>query len=200
MKEKGSVQVLILFGILILIITAIGVYYFKPQTSKSLTQNQTIAPQTSQSAQTLPTLPSKISNWKTYKNTTYSFQVKYPDNLIAKEHSSGVNFELKNYPNKVEFPAFVGIEIYKNPENLNTADFIQKNIATIIEGTNIQQVKINNLNGIRLGLSGPTDNDNVAFEHGGYIYIITLGHGLIESADISTEIFNQILSTFELTD
>lgn len=187
MKEKGSALVLILFGILILGMTAIGVYYFSKL-------------QTSQPVKTLPTLLSETSNWKTYENITYSFQVKYPNNLIVKEHNNGVSFELKDFPKKIEFPAFVDIKIYKNPDNLNTADFIQKNIGTLIEGTNIQQVKINNLNGIRLTLSGPTDNDNVAFQHGGYIYIITLGHGLIESADISTEIFDQILSTFEFID
>ncbi len=92
MNQKGFAPILILFGILVIVAAAGGVYYLGRSSAKlpdtspiSVPTSQTSVSPTQPPAKTYispsPTTINETANWKTYTNEKYKISFKYPPRL-----------------------------------------------------------------------------------------------------------------------
>ena len=89
--QKGFVHILVLIIIVLIGIAGIGYFAFKNGQVKIPLQNIPISP-------TPFTTQIDTSSWKTYTNTKYSYQVKYPDNwFVLKDNDYGFRISNKYF-------------------------------------------------------------------------------------------------------
>jgi predicted Zn-dependent protease len=133
--------------------------------------------------------PEEIANWKTYQDTEYGFEIKYPENYkITKLYKEVV----------ITFPsqARVEIKVESNPKH--------KSLAEHVSSGHLQwePIVINEIEGIKAKIkkNGYGILKGAAFLAGDeeIFKIILLSEKSITEKEI--EIFNQILSTFRFLD
>jgi len=135
---------------------------------------------TPQADQTLEPTPNEIEGWKTYTNTDYGFEIKYPGNLYFKE-----------YPKVRDW---WGMQFYdENNKVYLTVDLNET--TNIKDGTweKMEKVNIGGVDGNRIETSPPNNCYNVLVEKNGIAYI--LGDDCLDDSPL----FKQIISTFKFT-
>ena len=143
-----------------------------------------------------------ISNWQTYQNKEFGFEIKYPKELLYddsnKEH---VTFGTEVMP-------YISIDIYDNSENLDLKEFISQSLKNIfgslldLSSVVWQAITINNLNGLQAnfenvagGYSGKVSWDYVEKE--GKVYRIAVYQNLKQWSYV--ELHDILISTFKFT-
>lgn len=195
-KPKFSLAALIGIILFLLIASAAGYFAFKPQIEK-LVSRPTPTPKVAVQVSPTPTSDS-TANWKTYTNKKLSFQIKIPlsykeiketeDSVTMAEDKLGsggifIRSKITNY-SSLKSCEDVYKDIAKNPSQ--RPDCLK---------TEIQNVKLDGVNAVRYSV----ESTGV----GGFDDIIQTT--IDPKIEISTryakkEIFDQILSTFELTE
>lgn len=212
--QKGFAPILILLGILLVVVVAGGVFYFGRQTNPKPPQNQVIV----SNPQVLLTTD-KISNWKTYTNQKYGYEIKFPTNWFE---GPGRGDQSSYQPSDFESQSFtpstatggcggaqsgVFVNVLDNPNHLSANDFL-KNEITSGYG-NLQQIKfVNDRMGFEANLDVSIAEGFPGAGSPGPTADINLGNKIVE---ISTEpipsgydntafatSFSQIFSTFKL--
>jgi len=123
-NQKGSVGVIALV-ILILVIAAGSMIYFESNKTP-----ETAPPTPSQSAEAIPSptatvssTPSPLSipsDWKTYANTEYGFELKYPANWFVKPEQSKTYFQVAFSTDFDKIGGFAALNIYSGQKDLET--------------------------------------------------------------------------------
>jgi hypothetical protein len=152
--------------------------------------SQSISP-TPKTVSSISIAPDETAGWKTYKNTSDAFSLKYPSSWIYREGSEGPEFapsdKLFSIPyTEVFSPISVFIKTTDNFDLSNTSfnQYEEKPIT-------ISEINTNRITGINKGTN--TRITGVKFTHNGKIFIIvTFGNNYIQT-------FDQILSTFKFT-
>lgn len=82
--QKGQAPVLILVGILVIVAVAGGAFYLGRQTTPKPSPSPVVTSQTPKPTNTSleSTGSAETANWKTYKNSQYSYSFKYPQELV----------------------------------------------------------------------------------------------------------------------
>jgi len=150
-----------------------------------------------------PTQSDDMSNWKTYTNEEYRFEVKYPQNVIPDETNHQENphlrkdllslFEFKDTldNNRIEFA--IDISSSTNEDRIhsireaNNFNFVRPNVQEKV-------VNLNGHSGVRLDFIHELSGSSL---HSSYL-IIENNHTYTINAD--TMYFDQILSTFRFLD
>ena len=195
-QPKPNYLKTIIFSVLIIITLGLIAYlFFQNQKLRKQVLNPPVSP-TIQSSSPTPKTVSSISipsdqteGWKTYKNTSDAFSLKYPSSWIYREGSEGPEFapsdKLFSIPyTEVFSPISVFIKTTDNFDLSNTSfnQYEEKPIT-------ISEINTNRITGINKGTN--TRITGVKFTHNGKIFIIvTFGNNYIQT-------FDQILSTFK---
>lgn len=170
---------------------------------------------------TTPTASTDISTWKTYKSDQYSFEFKYPQNLIVKEE----DWESRKLYLKRTIPGYhvisVGadgdnisydLRIYNNKSQINLQEWIEQKsdycgprneIIPLNQKTSIGAFKITGpyQSCSSTGGDGGTDTSTF-FSKGNQIYDWELFFSYLVSLEDNQAhrpIYDQILSTFKFT-
>lgn len=154
-----------------------------------------------------PTVQNQTAGWKTYTNTPYGFEFKYPktwtisDNLTLNTCCLDIsNFDpLKKQNERLE-KGEVTIEIasYKKSASISLKDFVSSKtyMKSDIKATSVDNVNIAGINGIKSNLIGDGTYYLPRSSIEG-ISITIFNHP--ESKENFKEIINQIISTFKFT-
>ena len=166
----------------------------------------------------------KTANWKTYRNTVHNYKIKYPDNSVSArelnfdispvtEKSNKVVFIIKDdKESEIKKMSCLTIEVEPLIEeqfNLSlseiifdvTNDFEKKELINI-NGEEIMKLSFEGNGGLeftdRRGSLDNEDKDIFFIKHNNIIFIMTLYIILEDKNKVnSSQIFNQILSTFK---
>ena len=113
MNQKGFANIVLVIVIVVLV-GAVGYFAFVKK-MEPVTQQPTspATTQTSTPQQPSPTPINETANWKTYKNDTYSFEVKYPPDYYPYEFKGVIYFP------KVNDETNWGVTIFVNTPQTN---------------------------------------------------------------------------------
>jgi hypothetical protein len=110
-NQKGFANI-ILIGVIIILVV-VGGYFLWSQKSKPAVEQPVQTPTITQTDTTIttPTTNDKTANWKTYTNSKYGFEFKYPASFMGPEErsllqSKGVNIDF-SAPNLKTITVFV---------------------------------------------------------------------------------------------
>jgi hypothetical protein len=211
----SKILLFIVFGLIIIAGSVfVGIQIGKNQiTNRHLINEQpTIPPiQAITTPTALPTIPSSTANpttnWKTYLNTKYWYQLQYPTNWLVQAMNGGEQLALTQAANfrmtsdKTPAESGFSLSVFSNPNNLSLTDWINKNPdnGTLLLGANKINSSIISINGLKWE---KIDNDSIGYIPTGYVkygvaYNGYLYYVVIYSAD--TKALEQILSTFKFT-
>jgi flagellar basal body-associated protein FliL len=116
-NQKGFANIILVIVIVVLVGT-IGYFAFVKK-SEPVAQQPTPTPATTQTKTPAPTPTSKdeTSSWKTYTNTEYGFELKYPATLdsIVVNVTSGSNFYKRYVSVDIDTPAKIAQMKQPNP-------------------------------------------------------------------------------------
>lgn len=157
------------------------------------------------------------SDWKTYRNERYDYQIIYPGSWEVKARTGGMPCSIYNHSCisliSIEEPYPGGnqvkIAIFNNPNKLSIMDWLYKyeNLKEIEQGTIgefffIKTIKIKEENGIRLRyipLSKQAHmQDTVYFSKGTFMYAINFYSFSVEYSVEYDNTLNSILSSFRI--
>jgi hypothetical protein len=110
--QKPSNLLLILMILVIVGLVGYGGYYLGIQTNKPVSQYVAPSPLTITTNPTPTASVDPTAGWKTYSNSTYGYQVKYPPNLSVKENTIVQSVQFTSQDT-------VYIEIIKEPQTKN---------------------------------------------------------------------------------
>ena len=86
--------------------------------------------QQNNSSATVNPSSTNISTWKTYSNTIYGVEIKYPSSLtVQDENSSSASLDLTNTATTTYWQG-ITIRLYNNPDGLSSSDWWSKNHTT----------------------------------------------------------------------
>lgn len=147
------------------------------------------------------------ANWKTYKNSTYGFQIKYPNNWFSKSCDKLASTTIYLFPTGPDECDLI-TEADSVPINLSLSANTKSgenliNSFSNMEEFNIQKVELplnNNTRYLKYSLTKvlPAPGPDLTL-----IYIVSLKNGSLIITNYNTQyesISDQILSTFEFTD
>jgi hypothetical protein len=203
-KQKGFAPILIIFGIILILGISAGAYYFWklnccPQSQSQIT-SQTQVPVSSSAG------PDEITNWKTFTNSNYKFEINYPSDWSAIDCSSNgqsVYFSSKTYNCQRAIPDIANITI-----RVNTGDHTQQYITDrkSLGDITLKSITVDGIQGTDLTLTPNSSVKNESLSNQRReIYLFknnqSYSISLFVFNDFSSEnqTFNQILSTFKFT-
>ena len=229
--QRGFAPILVLVGILILAIIAGGVYYFgrsqivKPQPQNPVvvyqTPQPTLAPSSFPDVNPVPNGTGETANWKTYTNTKYGYQVKYPAGEIWYDeenpkhrdlvHSVGINIDIEGESKGAILFLIttwkdLGIKIGGVTNRQKWCELIESQLAKEESGQincnfgmRFTETTIDNMKAFKT--AGGRDNSYVSIfyiPNKGYVYQIEITTGwLSKNGEINFPVANNILSTFK---
>lgn len=197
LPQDNKKRMMVVIGMIAIVVIVIGGYFIF---SKRL-----VKPSETQTQQSLQMID--ISDWKTYTNNQYGFELKYPSNWVIE---NTVDVEPNIREEKGFFDGLGGnvrLTIYKNPNNLSAKDWYQQTLVgyefSSEAGSPKYDGKLDKIesvqNGIRVITPRPNYINNRVFIKTGNS-IIRIGTNYSES-DSSKEsrilLFDKILSTFK---
>jgi len=122
-NQKGFANV-VLIGIIVVLIGVVGYFAFVKK-SEPVAQQTTPPPTTTQTPtpqQPSPTPINETASWKTYKNDTYSFEVKYPSDWTSKgswSENGGFFYVAFGTANLLDSKPFATLRVYPNQTTLD---------------------------------------------------------------------------------
>ena len=153
----------------------------------------------------LPATPDPTANWKTYTNTEYGFEVKYPLDWNYRERSDGtaVGFDSRNTAQLDPDVTTYKISIFTAPNTKRIG--VENWLKTYYQGVTItdqQQLTIYGWPAVQTAqaptIGYPVTETHILYNSADYVtYVIRLSN-TNDSGDI--RIYNQILSTFKFVD
>jgi len=116
MKRRGFAALVVALIIVIVLVGAGGIWYYKMHRfSQATVQNTDSTAQAPQFAGTISTSDISISNWKTYQNNQLGYMVKYPPSWSLSEKNNFAYFTLPSdtdpNPGKGGIPATTVIPV-----------------------------------------------------------------------------------------
>jgi hypothetical protein len=206
--------------IILLVMIAIGVlalaYYMsyerKKQTSLNLSHNQTSppvypTPSSPVTSSPTPTITPEIdiSDWNTYQNNEYRFEMKYPiDWIVSPETilSTGTEIEF-NKSNNTQVSIRSGLrysqELGRNYTEKEWVTEIKKSIKKYTSDLKEEIITLNNIPATRLSYKNPKEKlivNEIYAEKDGILYEIVLQINSSKGR-VYNPIFNQMISTFK---
>ena len=186
MNQKGFASIILV--VIIVVLVSVAGYFTFVKKSEPIAQQPTPTPiQTTTTTKTpvsLTPTPDKISTWKTYTNSQYGFEVKYPDTWKVSETAASVNFMLAKNAQDVYLSFFV----YNEPISEAEAQLPLFSVPgrKIDSRTN---VTINGIAWVKLVV----EKNSIA--------LLTYSNGKTYAAQYSTfeNVSPQVLSTFKFT-
>lgn len=183
MNKKFAITAIIL--ILIAIIAYAGIWYW---------QKQQVA------QQVVPTVTPRVidetADWKTYTNTQYGFEFRYPSNwnFVNELGTICLRENGKHYPIEEGEVCGVSVFAYKtNPNQTSTADLI-KNRTHDNPNLKVYNIQVSGINATRIMGYG----DETYFDYKGNTYSISSQYDVLNLPNLKN-ILDQILSTFKFT-
>lgn len=139
----------------------------------------------------------ETSEWKTYTNTQYGFELKYPNNYVLTEDKNRVS--IKSSPDCILSEGMVW------PKNCFSYDLLIQNNEILISGTGVSKTKIN----VAGYMGEKTEDENqgmwtdliqttVQFSRNNKWYINYISFNLGNKIE-AENLFDRILSTFKFT-
>lgn len=199
MKQKGFAP------IIIIVLITLGIAgYFGYRQFKLITGDFADSP-----SSTPLSTPDTTINWKTYTNTKYSYQLRYPSTWKVQSMNSGeklvetsaVNFRM--VADKTPGESGFSLYITANPDSLLLTDWVTQNpdngalLLDVSKKINNSVVFINGLEWEKIDNNSigfvPTGDVKYGLTHGGNLYFV-----VFYSADPDT--LDQIISTFKFLD
>jgi hypothetical protein len=201
--KKGFVVPLLL-GIIALLVIGGGIYIYQNRKAEAPTVVDTGTQQTN--AQTPPVnTQTDNSNWKTYTNTKYGFEIKYSERVS----SNVVNSELINfYYDTSEMKKILGaglikdnriltISVMNNNDNLDIETWTKQTDITGFPTKSIKQIKFNGVDAVEK-VSGEYNDNWITVNIGKNLKVYSLLYYKYGVPEMDL-ILNQILSTFKFT-
>jgi hypothetical protein len=135
------------------------------------------------------------STWKTYTNTKYKFEFRYPTDKLLLNPSDGIDYENVVLIDKLhqgsEGSTVLNIQVIDNPKNLSLQSYYDQNIGNKLlvmhSGTN---TTLNGNPAIEF-----SETDSVSAKH----VIILDGNKILSFVHYENELADGILSTFKFT-
>jgi hypothetical protein len=140
-----------------------------------------------------------VANWKTYKNATMGFEIKYPASWYVEETSDSVHFsnvkvfsELGN--ENVKNESYVGIRIEGGNGQLPIKNWFEKSVAFVMEPKSVEFVTVGGHPAVR---AKPSEGIGERLN-----YYITSGDDVVEvtfpmDVEKFIQTYEQMLSTFK---
>jgi hypothetical protein len=216
--QKGFTPLILLIGILIFGISAMGGYYFFEQqikTSPSIVNKTTtndFTPETSLESST----SSEMANWKTYQNEKYGFSFDYPDKIfpyikqvtgddyLAFSRTddlafSGLTLTMQITPNQRSFSLKEVMDLYDKPG----AEYRAKYGIHRVE----QHIKIGDEEGYKVTVDSIEGNPGTEVTFGSSAYVLKNGNYIVlslgsmnpETFKENAPLFDQIIASFKFT-
>ena len=184
MNQKGFVSIILIVAIVI-VVSTVGYFAFVKKSEPIVQQTTPTPTKTNTPVSPTPTpTPNLRANWKTYTNSQYGFEVKYPDTWKVSETAASVNFMLVKNAQDVYLSFFV----YNEPISEAEAHLPLFSVPgrKIDSRTN---VIINGIAWVKLVV----EKNQIA--------LLTYSNGRTYAAQYSTfeNVSSQILSTFKFT-
>ena len=193
-NNQKSFTSLILIGAIVVLI-ALGGYFVWSKKSEPITQKQT--PEVTQTETSITTSKDETANWKTYTNSDYGFELKYPQ-------------DWKFVPIFERKPDFFRVEFF-SPNTLKFDDILIMvqpilavgNLEKYIKGSkevlpdSIQEYFLDGVKGYKYLILGLNDYYTILVENRNRGYNIVVKNTSDENK--LTKIKSQILSTFKFT-
>ncbi|HOX10956.1 MAG TPA: hypothetical protein P5323_02225 [Candidatus Moranbacteria bacterium] len=189
-KKNNIVLIVIIVAIVAITAGVIGFLLAKktqaPATAPAVTQPVTQTP--------LAQPADENADWKTYTNTKYGFEFKYPADLITKEDLSGtvfgVSFSDKNGMKNDQ----IALNQYKASELPSINSLIQQIKKDGLALSEPSEYLVSGIKGLQIIENAPVPQYKVFIEKDSFTYIFSIAN---ESPRLSE--FNKILSTFKFT-
>lgn len=203
--QKGFINIGVVIGILIAVAVS-GYLVFVRNMRVAVVPTLTVSPSISASPVTDGT-----ASWKTYTNTKYGFEFKYPSEFSVVEYggSSRGGIEYSNLHSIIIIPPgysdgmeylvvdyYVDLANLTQKSNLSLEQFLNKDVGGSKNYYDINRVSINGnpaYSAIEVGLVGQY---KIFIEHGSHVYQIETNVENSENLDVNQKL---ILSTFKFT-
>lgn len=146
------------------------------------------------------------SSWKTYTNSKLGYSLKYPPNLNLEERvitsPSTISDELLTRIKQTPQVEYISISVESNPKNLTAFEWAKNefNETRLVTDDMLKPFSIDGTAAIRsTEIPAQSAEDHVFFQKNGKIYWFTLGGAYTDKNGLTTELFDQILSTLKFT-
>lgn len=160
--------------------------------------------------------PAIPADWKTYKDATYSYSIKYPPTWIVsrisedpEEKERRVDFLSAPIEVGKDFPIMVSITVYDNPSKLSATEWVEKQ-AKVVKTDDpkrtivLRNVSVAGMSAVRVvGFPSQLGTMEVYLTKGLYTYVFVLTPYDKTRNEIMLErieLFELILSTFRFLD
>ena len=123
MNQKGFANIALI--VLVVILAGVAGYFALVKKSEPVAQQTTPPPTTTQTPtpqQPSPTPINETASWKTYKNDTYSFEVKYPSDWTSKgfwSENGGFFYVAFGTANSIDSKPLATLRVYPNQTTLD---------------------------------------------------------------------------------
>ena len=209
--DKTTTIFFIIIAILAIAGIAYGAYvYFIPATSQNQSQQQTAEP-AKQTNNQVANQADPYAGWKTYTNTQYGFELRYPGEWHLYKVPDDRLIYIQNFLKPVEATSGIGgkgcqLSIMSWPEQRysSISDWVAKqkiNFGGALKNTTQKDVSVGSIKGLEVTFFGDfigTGRPSIVLFDRGTLYEITKGIQDVEQNSCEV-VFNQMLSTFKFT-